>query len=125
MLNGEESIVVKSALPKEEFFRIVEDALQSVGSTTVDSRGTISLSGSRFSNPFVDATFEGNVRPHTDGYKVSVSYRVSFPILVWLIVICFGVTLVGFAALVPGFVAKSDIASRLQRVIGEIRDSSR
>ena len=124
MLNGEESFVVKTGLQQQEFYRIVEDVLQSVGATTVDSRGKITISASRFTNAFVDASFEGSVRGRADGYTVSVSYKVGFPLLVWLIVICFGVTLVGFGALVPAFMAKSDIATRLQRAGGEIRDAS-
>ncbi len=117
--------MVKTSLSQSEFFKIVEDVLQSIGSTTVDSRGKITINASRFSNAFVDVAFEGNVRNRADGYTVGVSYRVGFPLLVWLIAICFGVTIVGFAAFIPGFMAKSDIATRLQRAGGEIRDSVR
>lgn len=124
MLNGEESLVIKTSLSQPEFFKIVEDVLQAVGSTTVDSRGKIAINASRFSNAFVDASLEGNIRNRADGYTVNVSYRIGFPLLVWLIAICFGITLVGFAAFIPGFMAKSDIATRLQRAVGEIRDSS-
>lgn len=124
MLNGEETFVVKSTLEAPAFHKVVEDAMQSVGATTVDASGRVSISASRFSNAFVDASFEGAIRKRQDGYTVSVSYRVGFPILVWLIVICFGVTLIGFAALVPGFMAKSDIANRLQRAAAEIRDGA-
>jgi hypothetical protein len=124
MLNGEETFVVKSNLEMQAFHTVVEDAMQAVGSTTVDGSGRVSISASRFANAFVDASFEGTVRKRQDGYTVSISYRVGFPILAWLIVICFGVTLVGFAALVPGFMAKSDIAIRLQRAAGEIRDGA-
>ena len=124
MLNGEESLVIKTALSQPEFSKIVEDVLQSIGSTTVDSRGKITISASRFSNAFVDASLEGHIRNRADGYTVSISYRIGFPLLVWLIAICFGVTLVGLAAFIPGFMAKSDIATRLQRAGAEIRDSA-
>jgi hypothetical protein len=88
MLNGEETFVVKSNLEMQAFHTVVEDAMQAVGSTTVDGSGRVSISASRFANAFVDASFEGTVRKRQDGYTVSISYRVGFPILAWLRVRC-------------------------------------
>ncbi len=127
MFNGEESVRIKSQLPRNELHPLIEDSLSRLGMVEFLGRGEFRVSARKFSTFATDVDMDGKL---SQGRKVGewtlrISYVVKPSAVCWIIaVIGFFTCLLGPLILLMPFLAKSDVQRAVEVAVREARDDA-
>ncbi len=116
MFSGEESMRIRSALPREEMENVVADALDRLGAVKFTGRSRFRVRAGRFDSALANVTIDGELtKGRKDGeWNLTLFYQVKPSALCWVIAI------VGFIFLLLGpliFLAPNSTKNDVQRAV--------
>ena len=124
MFNGEESIRLRSELPRAKLEDAIEDACNRIGVVDFFDRGEFKVSGSKFKSFATDVTVDGQLaRGRKEGeWTLLISYNVRPSALCWVIaVVGFLFCLIGPLVLLIPFLDKSKVDRAVERAVRDVQ----
>lgn len=119
MFKGNASTRFETSKPKEEIYQEVEHILDTLGSATVSSSGTISIAEGKFSGFGYTAEFDGRIIERNGTYTVDLDFQATPNIISWIIAIC--LFPIGLAILILPYNAKGDMQRKSERVMDDLK----
>ena len=127
MFNGEESVRIRTDLPKEKLEEIIEDCLGRVGAVEFFKGGRFEIISPTFKAFASDAKVDGQLSPgRKEGeWNLRVSYSVQPNVVCWVIaVVGFLFVLIGPLILLIPFLAKGEIQKKVGQALQEVEDET-
>ncbi len=119
MFKGNASTRFETSKPKEEIYQEVEHILDTLGSATVSSSGTISIAEGKFNGFGYTAEFDGRIIERNGTYTVDLDFQATPNIISWIIAIC--LFPIGLAILILPYNAKGDMQRKSERVMDDLK----
>ena len=127
MFTGDQVITVPGGLPEDQFYDVIEDALGSLGSVEVTSRGDLVIAPRGGLNSFfTEVTMGGAVRRKKSGdYEVTVTYSCGPTTANWVLaVLLFLCTVFGAAIILVPLLEKGKVDQAVKRAMRELEDAA-
>jgi len=125
MFNGEESVRIRSALPRAKIEEAIEDAVGRLGVVEFRDRGAFEISGGKFKSFATDVRVDGKLSQGRKAgeWVVRMTYSVQPSAACWVIaVLGFLFCLIGPLIFLMPFMAKSEVQRAVERAVRDVQD---
>lgn len=124
MFSGEESVRIRSDLPREKLADLIEETLDQLGVVESFGRGEFEVSASRFQSFATKVNVTGDLsKGRKEGeWILRINYSVQPTALCWVIAIVgFFLCFFGPLILLMPFLAKSEVQRAIERAVRDAR----